>query len=268
MKHLLQFLVLLVLSYVPFFAFAETGELNSADESMSIKELHENIKDLKLAKQNLSAKWNTFASENGGMSDFIKDDLSEIDIANIEELLSEYFSQKESIDAQLGQTSETEAQSTLKNKAIQLKLDLYKSLTTYIKTEKLKDYLAYIKSNLEIIKEDTEIKNDISRKEEILDRKVEAIKEKIETNNRLLDEKIRSIVSLKIEEKIQLLQNHPKFIPLSTDQKKAVFEATLKKISEKKQTLKNIYDKTTIVEKKIEIYEIIEEKLKTIISQY
>ncbi len=268
MKKLLLFLFLYLL-YCPQLQ-ASTGVTDGAnDESKTIKELHESIKGLKIEKRDLTEKWKELSKENGKITDFIRQELTPDEEKIIEDILSLYFSQRDALEEELKKISLTltDAQG-VKEEIIKLKLDLYKSLTPYVKVEKLKDYVAYIKNNLEIVIEERNLKEDIYRKEEILWRKVEAVKEKIEANNKMLDEKIRQLIKEKVGEKIQKLLDNPNFVSLENAKKKLVFEATLKKIQEKKESLRKIYDQTTFVEKKIEIYSVVEEKLKEYIAKY
>lgn len=268
MKKLLLLLFLYLL-YFPQLQ-ASTGVTNDVnDESKTIKELHESIKGLKIEKRDLTEKWKELSKENGKITDFIRQELTPDEEKIIEDILSLYFSQRDALEEELKKISLTltDAQG-VKEEIIKLKLDLYKSLTPYVKVEKLKDYVAYIKNNLEIVIEERNLKEDIYRKEEILWRKVEAVKEKIEANNKMLDEKIRQLIKEKVGEKIQKLLDNPNFVSLENAKKKLVFEATLKKIQEKKESLRKIYDQTTFVEKKIEIYSVVEEKLKEYIAKY
>jgi hypothetical protein len=245
-----------------------TGSSN-IDENKTIKELHDNIKDLKVEKRDLSETWIQFTKENGGINDFIKTDLNTEDKKNLENLLKTYYKDQDALEKDLKQNATKEGSSeNTKHALIELKLDLYKSLTGYIKIDKLKEYVAYIKSNIEVVKEDKNIKEEIYKKEELLNKKVDAIKEKIEANNKLLDEKIKQLLKEKISEKINNLLQNPKFTVLETEKKRAVFEATLTKITQKKDSLKGIHDQTSLAQKKIEIYEIVEEKLREMIAQF
>ena len=271
MYRLSIFSILFFITLPTSFALG-TGTLadsGSIDESKSIKELHDNIKDLKVEKRDLWEKWARFNKESGRINDFIKTSLTEEDKKQLEELLTTYYSHKSELEDALKIASSQEKDSqSVKNNLLKLKLELYKSLTVYVKIEKLKEYVAYIKSNLEIVKEDSQIKDDLYRKEEILWRKVEEVKQKIEANNKLLDEKIKELLTEKISQKINNLLQNPKFIVLEIEKKKAIFQATLQKITEKKESLKNIHDQTTFAQKKVEIYTIVEDKLKEVIAGF
>jgi hypothetical protein len=59
---------------------------------------------------------------------------------------------------------------------------------------------------------------------------------------------------------------NPDFKLLSLDSKIKVFQKILEKIKERKETLTIIKDKTTILEKKIEIFELFEEKIQNEIN--
>lgn len=236
-------------------------EFNSADENKSIKELHEDIKDLKLRKQNILSLWDSFSSNDGKLRDFIKDDVTEQELSEIEWFVKIFIHRKQQIEL-------NNNLSDINAELVKNKLDFFKSLTGYVKPEKLRDYLEYIKWNIELVKENQEIKDVIIKKEELLDKKVEIIKEKIESNNKLLSDKIVQLVNIKIDEKVSAILKNPRFIALNEVQKKLVFETTLKKIIEKRVWLQNIHDQTSLLQQKIEIFKVIETKLSQFINLY
>ena len=142
----------------------EVLTVQTKDESKSIKELHNSIKDLQVEKRDISQKWDKLNKESSKIHDFIKTDLSEEDLKDLENILNNYFLKRESLD-QLLKLSPT--QQSIKDDIITIKLELYKLLTPYIRTEKHQDYILYIKSNVDLLNEDKHIKDDLSRKEEI-----------------------------------------------------------------------------------------------------
>ena len=139
-------------------------------------------------------------------------------------------------------------------------------MTPFIKVDLLQQYLKFIKENIEIVRDDKDLKEQIYKERELFDRKVDSLKEKIEENRKILDERIRKIVATRIDEKIQVILTNPDYINLSQDSKISVFQKILIKIQERKNTLLLIKNKTTILEKKIEIFQLFEEKIQTQIN--
>gem|GEM_PF-1356002 len=84
----------------------------------------------------------------------------------------------------------------------------------------------------------------------------------------MLEVKIEEAVREKLNEKIKKILDNENFKNLQLSSKKSIFESTLEKIIAKKETLKKIENKTSIVQKKIEVYEIVENKLKEVMSGF
>jgi len=84
----------------------------------------------------------------------------------------------------------------------------------------------------------------------------------------VLEVKIEEAVREKLNEKIKKILDNENFKNLQLSSKKSIFESTLEKIIAKKETLKKIENKTSIVQKKIEVYEIVENKLKEVMSGF
>lgn len=251
-------------SISPYYSVA----YESATESWkTIKELQENIKNLTVEKFSFKSKWESFRQENGKINDFIISPISEIDVKDIELLISNYYAWLELIEKSIEEKAKVlENTDELKQELLNNKIDLFKKLVPYIKKDKLTDYLSYIKGNIEIEKNEKNLTDEIFRHQWIIDIKINAIKEKIEENRKVLEAKIEESVAIKVEEKISKILENEKFKLLDTESQVRVFEMTLKKISEKKDILRKIESKTTIIDKKIEIYTIVENKLNEVIE--
>lgn len=251
-------------SISPYYSVA----YESATESWkTIKELQENIKNLTVEKFSFKSKWESFRQENGKINDFIISPISEIDAKEIELLISNYYAWLELIEKSIEEKAKVlENTDTLKQELLNNKIDLFKKLVPYIKKDKLTDYLSYIKGNIEIEKNEKNLTDEIFRHQWIIDIKLNTIKEKIEENRKVLEVKIEESVAIKVEEKISKILENEKFKLLDTESQVRVFEMTLKKISEKKDILRKIESKTTIIDKKIEIYTIVENKLNEVIE--
>lgn len=254
--------------------FANTGETLSGttniitiDQNKKIKELQENLQELSNEKSGLKDTWEQFRQENGKIVNFIKENLSEESKQTIENLVEKYYADKDILEKKLREiASNLEDTQNIKWEILKLKLTLYKELVSYIEPTKLQEYVNYIKGNIEIEKKDNEIAEDIYRKEEILERKVDTIKEKIAENKKILDEKMQNAVQEKLNEKIKSILDNQKFQALSYESKTQIFSSVLKKSQEKKWLLQQIEFKTSLVQKKIEIYEIVEQKLIEVIQ--
>lgn len=254
--------------------FANTGETLSGttniitiDQNKKIKELQENLQELSNEKSGLKDTWEQFRQENGKIVNFIKENLSEESKQTIENLVEKYYADKDILEKKLREiASNLEDTQNIKWEILKLKLTLYKELVSYIEPTKLQEYVNYIKGNIEIEKKDNEIAEDIYRKEEILERKVDTIKEKIAENKKILDEKMQNAVQEKLNEKIKSILDNQKFQTLSYESKTQIFSSVLKKSQEKKWLLQQIEFKTSLVQKKIEIYEIVEQKLIEVIQ--
>lgn len=237
------------------------------DSEKTIKELQENIKNLTVEKFSFKSKWESFRQENGKINDFIESPLSENDVKDIELLISNYYAWVELIEKSIEEKAKVlENTNELKQELLNSKIELFKKLVPYIKKDKLTDYLSYIKGNIEIEKNEKNITDEIFRHQWIIDIKLSAIKEKIEENRKVLEAKIEESVTLKVDEKISKILENEKFKLLNAESQVRVFEMTFQKISEKKEILKKIESKTTIIDKKIEIYTIVENKLIEVIE--
>lgn len=251
-------------SGTPYYSVAYES---STESWKTIKQLQENIKNLTVEQLSFKSKWESFRQENGKINDFIVSPLSEIDAKDIELLISNYYVWVELIEKSIEEKAKIlESTNDLKQELLNNKIELFKKLVPYIKKDKLIDYLAYIKGNIEIEKNEKNITDEIFRHQWIIDIKLNAIKDKIEENRRVLEAKIEESVTLKVDEKITKILENEKFKLLNTESQVRVFEMTFQKISEKKDILRKIESKTTIIDKKIEIYTIVENKLKEVIE--
>lgn len=240
---------------------------SSTENWKTIKQLQENIKNLTVEQLSFKSKWESFRQENGKINDFIVSPLSEIDAKDIELLISNYYIWVELIEKSIEEKAKVlENTNELKRELLNSKIELFKKLVPYIKKDKLTDYLSYIKGNIEIEENEKNITDEIYRHQWIMDIKLNTIKDKIEENRKVLEAKIEESVTIKVDEKINKILENEKFKLLNTESQVRVFEMTFQKISKKKDILSKIESKTTIIDKKIEIYTIVENKLKEVIE--
>jgi hypothetical protein len=257
MKNFLVTLIFVILSFTPLFSVQAQEE-----DTVTIRELQRNIQNLNEEKE---SKWENFRQENGKINDFIEAKIGNEELQKIEEIVNSYYIKKEELEKSIAEkTKGGESKKEIKDELLKIKLDLYKKLVPYIKKDQLQEYLSYIKWNIETEQEDKNIKEEIIKNQEIIDKKVSLIKEKIEENKKVLEVKIEEAVKKKLDEKINKILNNGNFKALQLTSKKSIFESTLEKMTAKKETLKKIENKTSIVQKKIEVYEIVEDKLKEV----
>ncbi|NUJ97871.1 hypothetical protein HGA92_03750 [Candidatus Gracilibacteria bacterium] len=235
-----------------------------ADNTITIKELQKNIQTLTEEKK---SKWESFRQENGKINNFIEVNLDNDSLLKIEEFVNSYYSKKDELEKKIEEKAkQSEDIKELKEEILKIKLDLYKKFVPYIKKDQLQEYLSYIKGNIETEITDKNIKEEIIKNQEIINKRISEIKEKIEENKKVLEAKIEEAVKQKLEEKIKIIRENEKFKKLSEESKRSIFESTLKRIVAKKEILEKIENKTSIVQKKIEVYEIVEKRLKEVIK--
>ena len=168
---------------------SEEENITDAEPPVTIKEMKENLEWLKDEKDKIDSKWDSLNSINGKVVDFLKQDLNESDIAQIQ-IMSVDFQQKKSFyEKQLKNNSEKNFEvqedddtAAIKDEFIQYKLNFYKELVPYIDVAKKESYLSYIKWNIGIERENKDIKEKIYKQEEVIEERVDVIKEKIKVH--------------------------------------------------------------------------------------
>lgn len=234
----------------------------------TIKQLRENINELESQKRELKEDWEQFLTENGALQDFLKENIPEEDEERLKEIIDLYNIYKARVNQELKETQDEEKSNELKKELLRLKQDLYKKLVYFIKTERLDDFLTYVRWDLEVNKKRKDVSEEISEDTKKLEDKVKVIREKIEENKKALDERIRIVIEEKLDEKITKILSDERFSKLSPEAKKQLFLITLEKLRIKRGDFTSIKDKTSLVHKKIETYNIIEEKLIEVIDQF
>ena len=227
----------------------------------TIKELKENINELEWEKRQLKDEWQQFLIENGEIQDLLKDDIAEEDESKLKEIIDLYGVYKAKLDNDLEDTENDEQYNEIKQELLKLKQDLYKKLVYFIKVEKLDDFLTYVRWDLSVNEKRKDVSKEISEDKKKLEEKVQVIREKIEENKKVLEERIRIVIEKKLDEKISKILSDERFTRLSEDKKKQMFLITLEKLRIKRLELTSLTEKTSLVDKQIETYNIIEEKL-------
>ncbi len=231
------------------------------EKTETIKELRENINELESEKKKLKLDWQNFLSENGKLQDFLKDDIPEEDEARLREIIDLYTIYKQRVDSELQVSDDQSETEALKKELLRLKQDLYKKLVYFIKVENLDDFLTYVKWDLSVNEKRKDVDEEIDEDTKKLEEKVQVIRDKIQENKKVLDERIRMVIEKKLDEKISKILADKRFAQLDNDSKKQLFIITLEKLRTKKEGLTSLTEKTSLIDKKIETFNIIEQKL-------
>lgn len=260
---LFVFIFLVFLSKTGVFADEKigTGETH-ATPPKTIIELNSNIKNLEQERTELDDKWAIFKEENGNISNFVKQDISEEEKDSLSELTYIYRSKKRELDLRLlERVKNLEESEDVKIELLELKKEFYKSISIYVSPEKLDGFLAYIKWDIELNEKNKEVKEELYKEKVILKEKVETIKEKIEEHKKNLDNRIEILIKKRLTEKLTELKTSEKYISLSTENKVLLFQKTLEKTVSKRKDLEALENRTNVIEKRIEIYFIVEDAL-------
>lgn len=263
MKNFIFVSIFLLTLQIPSITHANLGILANTWNlnQPTIKEMQENLAELKEEKNIIDDKWSVLNKINGKVADYLRNDLTTQQVTEITTLASIYSSQKESYESQLKFLSENWENlklDELKVSFVQTKLTFYKNLVPYIDVSKKDAYLTYIKWSVEIEKENKDIKEKIYKQEEVIEERVDDLKEKIKVHNEVLEQKLRVLIYSTIDKKISAILNQEKVTRLSTENKKKILWMVLKKLSEEKEALSQLNDITERTQKKIAIYEIAE----------
>lgn len=225
-----------------------------ASSWLTINDLKESISMLQEKQKEILVN-NPDLSNIADIKQFLKNDLTDAQISEINKIIYEYNLFKEN-------------NSNLENYQSQLlliKKDTYKKLTSYVKEEMLNQYLEYIKNNLETVKKDIYIREEINKKQDILEAKVDAIKEKIKTNKNEIENNLNDIIKEKIDEKIKIIRENKEFKALTVEKRKYVIEQIIKKVELKKD--EKIKSGNQIKEIEFYVYDLVIEKLKIFLTE-
>lgn len=187
----------------------------------------------------------------------MKLDLTQEDLEDISQKLDNFLNQKSLLKSKVDDAIKNgDDTKSVKDEWIKLQLDFYKQLIPYLQVSKLQDFLAYIKNSLSDSLQDQEVRTNI-----------DILREKIEQNKKLLDEKIRTAVQDRIEQKILEITENPDFKKLPIQSKITIFKKVLEKVKEREVELSKIKEKTTILKKKIELFQLFESKVAEFIDK-
>ncbi|PID87395.1 hypothetical protein CSB07_01750 [Candidatus Gracilibacteria bacterium] len=257
---ILLFIIILHLSLFNL-SFGYTGDkLDNGEKVKTIRYLKNKLNKLNNKNDDLKAQVEKMIKETGNLKNFFRDDLSQKELSDLKEIFSLYKIYSNRINKKFNKNIKKLVETEEEKKKLLLEKSLaYKRLTKYIKIEKKEEFLEFIKSDLEITKEKKDLEENLYKNNNALSRKVAIIKEKIKENNQILDEKLRKLITEKVNEKIENLKNNPKFKTLTNKEKKAVFNKSISKINMKIKQMKN--NLNDLNKKKLELYNIIKNRL-------
>jgi len=119
-------------------------------------------------------------------------------------IIDEYNKNKQNLERELQEKSKQLLDTTgIRKNLLEEKKELYKKLTSFIKTNEYSNYLEYIKSDTTIYFERKEIDSDIYRKQEIINTKVNVLEEKIKEHRIYLEESLQRLVESKMDERLE-----------------------------------------------------------------
>ena len=249
-------IVFIVLLFLNNYSFANTGKIIEIkqEEPKTIKQLKENIEVLKSKKVINFSIFEKFKIEHWGLQNYFSKDLLETDFLEIEKIISDYKINKEKIKSTFKSSEKTQ-------KLLDLEKKLYNSLTAYIDKDKITSYNIFVEKSLSTIKKEVKIETEIKDKKEKIKEKLSTIKNKIEENNKVQQEKLNTLLKIKIRDKILKFKNSKKIKSLWVEKQELLFKIVLKKILEKKEKTKEL------TQKQKNLYSIIEEVLIEIIEE-
>ncbi|MDD3793554.1 MAG: hypothetical protein PHI37_01985 [Candidatus Gracilibacteria bacterium] len=268
---MLQKIFIFLTLFVSFFgAQSYANDLVFSDSTKTIRELKENIEGLDKAKEDLYIKIKDFAPDQK-LKSYFREDLTLVDLENIRLIIDEYNKNKYVLEIELQEKSKQLLDtSDIRKKLLEEKKELYKKLTSFIKSSEYSNYLEYIKSDTTIYFEKKEIDSDIYRKQEILNNKVNILEEKIKEHRIYIEESLQKLVEGKMDEKLEFLKQNKNFSGLTNIQKVEVIEKTIiktqtfiKSYEDEIQNSANINNN-----KKIEVYNIVLQKLEDFKNSY
>lgn len=216
---------------------AKNGLLSS---DLSIKELSSNIEKIKTEQANLELKTENQSKEYWDLLWFIKQNLTKTETQDIKDEINEYIDVTTQLDEDLKNNALNEAQSSdIKQEILTQKIDLYRFLYDYIDENKKDDFINYIKINLKATKERKELLEELAKNQLLLDKKVSEIKDQIETHKEDLNSKLDDIITKKIVERINLIDNNEKYKKIDQKTKNDIYKWFINTIKNKIKDVEN-----------------------------
>lgn len=231
-------IVLLLIFYI--FLFQTQTFASLFNEETSIKDIIININNLEEEKKTIEKRSKEILKEYGNITSFLKENLTKNDIKKIKENINIFLNKKEEIENKI-ELNIQKMQDTkeLKKELIKNWIDFYKSLVEYIKKEKSKDFVKYVKEKLKNLKIDKDLKEEITIKKNLLTKKVEFLKEKIEENKNKLISDINSQINEKLDQNIKNIEDKFENQKLDENAKKIFYSKMLEQTKINIDKIKN-----------------------------
>ncbi len=246
--------------------FEKEEEVVFDENSKTIKELKNDLDKIEKKEEIISNKIENFIKDSK-LKDYIRRDLTSAEKSKLEKLITNYNFKKSNLEKKLWWLSDPEDLKKVQNKLLDEKIDLYKKMINFIKPNKYKFYLEYIKSDTKILVEKKEIVTEKVETKKVISKKVEILEEKIKEHKISLENDIKELINKKLEEKIKSLEKNKDFVNLTTKNKIRLLDKTIAKAKNKLRLLQdslNKLEKPVFLESyklKINVYELSIEKL-------
>ena len=249
-------------------------ELNSAtwvitteDNSKTIKEGITEVETLNSEMKNNNRKLSQL-KRILNIEDFFKLDLNLEQKNNLRNIMDVYNNHKTELEERLETESEKLNETDkIIDEVVKNRMDIYIKLVPFVKIDKSKEYVEFVKKDIIILKENTNIKDNIYKTEVILKEKVDTIKEKIEEHKELLSQRLKDLITRKIDEKILSFTTNEKFLNLTKNEKEDVVKNIIFKTNVQIEQLELLENKTRIWVTKLQIYITIDEKLQKLLLE-
>ncbi len=257
MKKIIISIIFLFLINIPYSVWVYSFSWVISSSSWTIKEIKEKLYDLQNNQRDLKIESKSLYQDQR-LRTFFRDNLRRSEIKSIEFIINNYTYKKNTTNkVLLEKAANLEDVTNEKKSLLDQKKELYIRMTPYIKTSEMSRYLEYIKNDAKILKESKDIRTEIIVNNEILSTKVSIIEKRIEEHRNILNGALKIIVKQKIEQKINNLENNEKFKALRNELKLKVIEKTIVKVRILSSNLENDTDKSDIIIKKLEIYNLL-----------
>lgn len=236
------------------------------DNLKTIKELKESIEKLDNDRKELFNEKLDLNSNDLLMS-YFRTDLSKQELLLLENIIDDYNKNKKFLESELNlKAKNLEDTTEIKSNLMDVKKNLYKQMTPFIKISHYNDYLSYIKTDTHYYSEKTEIYSDILKKQELVNTKLVLIEDRIREYRVNLEDTLNQIIYQKIEEKISSIENNPNFEKLDNDLKIEILNKTLDRLNSDLEKSLLLSDKAS--KQKVNIYQIVIKKIIELREEY
>lgn len=253
-----------ILIFSCFFLYFNISYWNSWNIFLStptIKELSSNLEKLKEESNDFKIKNKELKQDYGDLISFLKDDLTSIEIEDINNKLEDFIEKKKELDLKLKENISNFIDNTpLKKEILVLRANFYKYLAKYIKKEKKDEYISHIRFQIKSEKESKDLIEEILKNQNLLDQKVSYIKDKIEDHKEKLQSQIEEKISQKIKNRVFEIDSNQKYDIIEQKAKNKIYKNFVSSIEKSINDINNsnLSDNYKDIRKNI-FYKMIEE---------